>query len=124
MNVIEQARQAYAPKHFPLRTPRSVEAELFSQITSRLKKYSIDSKKTYPEFVTALHDNRRLWSTMAADVSDSLNTLPAALRAQLFYLAEFTEIHSRKVINGEATADALIDINTSILRGLNSRGNV
>lgn len=61
---------------------------------------------------------------MAADVSDSLNTLPAALRAQLFYLAEFTEIHSRKVINGEASADALIDINTSVLRGLNSRGGV
>lgn len=122
MNVIEQARQAYAPKHFPLRTPRSVEAELFSQITSRLKKYSEDSQKSYPEFVAALHDNRRLWSTMAVDVSDSMNTLPAPLRAQLFYLAEFTELHSRKVMNGEATADVLIDINTSVLRGLNNRG--
>jgi flagellar protein FlaF len=61
---------------------------------------------------------------MAADVSDVSNALPAALRAQIFYLAEFTEIHSRKVMNGDATADALIEINSAILRGLNNTGAV
>lgn len=122
MNVIEQAQQAYAPKQFPLRSSRSVEAELISQITSRLKKASSNPKAQFPALVAALHDNRRLWNTMAVDVSDNQNTLPAPLRAQIFYLAEFTELHSRKILNGDASANVLIEINTAILRGLNSIG--
>jgi flagellar protein FlaF len=59
---------------------------------------------------------------MAADVADSLNSLAPQLRAQIFYLAEFTELHSKKVLRGEATAEVLIEINTSILRGLNQSG--
>ena len=122
MNVIEQARQAYAPKHFPLRTPRSVEAELISQITARLKKASVEPKKNFPELVAALSDNRRLWTTMAADVADNLNSLPSSLRAQIFYLAEFTEHHSAKILKGEADSEVLIEINTAVLRGLNKVG--
>jgi flagellar protein FlaF len=122
VNVIVQAQQAYAPKQFPLRSSRSVEAELIGQITSRLKKASTDPKRQFPALVAALHDNRQLWSTMAADVSDSSNTLPAPLRAQIFYLAEFSELHSRKVLSGSATTDVLVEINTAILRGLNSIG--
>lgn len=122
MNVTEQARQAYAPKHFPLRTPRSVEAELISQVTANLKKSSGDPKNNFPALVAALHDNRRLWTTMAADVADNLNSLPSNLRAQIFYLAEFTEFHSAKVLNGEADSDVLIEINTAVLRGLNKVG--
>lgn len=124
MSVIEQARQAYAPKLFPLRTPRSVEAELFSQITARLVKASHQSKSDYPAFIAALSDNRRIWTTIAADVSDNANSLPKELRAQIFYLAEFTDLHSRKVLNGLADMDALIEINKSILRGLNSTGEI
>lgn len=122
MNAIEQARQAYAPKHFPLRTTRSVEAELISQITTKLVRASTKPAANFPELISALHENRSLWTTMAADVSGSMNGLPAPLRAQIFYLAEFTEIHSRKVIGGEATVDILIEINTAILRGLNGNG--
>lgn len=121
MNVIDQARQAYAPNQYPLRTPRSVEAELFGQITSRLKKCA-KAESTYPELVAALHDNRRLWTALAADVSDSLNSLPASLRAQIFYLSEFTESHSKMVMKSEASIEVLIEINTAVLRGLNSRG--
>lgn len=122
MNVTEQARQAYAPKHFPLRTPRSVEAELISQVTANLKKSALNPRENFPALVAALHDNRRLWTTMAADVADNLNSLPAPLRAQIFYLAEFTEQHSTKVLNGKADSDVLVEINTAILRGLNQMG--
>lgn len=124
MNVTEQARQAYAPKHFPLRTARSVESELISQVTAGLKKHSANPKQNFPAFVSALHDNRRLWTTMAVDVADNQNSLPAPLRAQIFYLAEFTELHSTKVLNGDANCDVLIEINTAILRGLNQAGTL
>jgi len=122
VNVIEQARQAYAPAQFPLRTARSVEAQLISQITAALKKASDNVKVDYPAFIAAIHNNRRFWTTMAIDVAGDDNGLPNALRAQIFYLAEFTELHSKKVIAGNATTDALIEINTAILRGLNSTG--
>ena len=60
---------------------------------------------------------------MAIDVADNENALPQELRAQLFYLAEFTEHHSRRVLRREADVTALIDINTAVLRGLNGREN-
>lgn len=122
MNLIAQAQQAYAPQQMPLRSPRSIEAELISKITARLKQASASPQNTYPQLISALHDNRRMWATMATDVADSMNQLPSELRAQVFYLAEFTELHSRKVMNGEAQADVLVEINTAILRGLNNTG--
>lgn len=121
MNVIEQAQQAYAPTQFPLNTPRSVETELIGKVTANLKKAAQDQKANYPRFISALHENRRLWTTMAVDVADNNNALPANLRAQIFYLAEFTEMHSSKIINEDASADILIEINTAILRGLNQK---
>ncbi len=50
------------------------------------------------------------------------NKLPDALRAQLIGLAEFVRKHSLQVLAGKASIVPLIDINTSIMRGL--RGNV
>lgn len=121
MNVIQQAQQAYAPTQTAIRTDRSVEAQLISQITSRLRKGASGGKAAYPAFIAAVHDNRRMWTAMAADVADKGNALPAALRAQIFYLAEFTMQHSQQVIRGTATADALIDVNTAVMRGLNGQ---
>lgn len=121
MNVSEQARRAYAPTHVSLHTPRSVEARLLSQITSRLQQYQT-STNSFADLVDALHQNREMWTTLASDVADEGNGLPQQLRAQIFYLAEFTDQHSQKVLKGEADVSALIDINTAILRGLNSNG--
>lgn len=122
MNVIEQARQAYAPTQVSIRTERSVEAQLISQVTARLRKAATTNPDNFPALAAALHDNRRMWNTMAAGVADADNALPSQLRAQLFYLAEFTEHHSREVLRGRANAGALIDINTAVLRGLNGQG--
>lgn len=72
----------------------------------------------FSELAAALHENRRLWILLATSVADSENELPQSLRAQLFYLAEFTLQHSQKVLDGTASADVLIDINTSVMRGL------
>ena len=119
MNVIEQARQAYAPTQVSIRTDRSIEAQLVSQITARLRRAATANPQDFSALVAAIHDNRRMWTAMAADVADGDNGLPSALRAQIFYLAEFTEQHSRRVLRRDADATALIDINTAVLRGLN-----
>ena len=119
MNVIEQARQAYAPTQTAIRTDRSIEAQLISQITARLRAAAANQPQAFPALMAAIHDNRRLWTTMAADVADKDNGLPASLRAQIFYLAEFTNHHSRRVIRKEADVTPLIEINTAVMRGLN-----
>ncbi|MGJ8588565.1 MAG: flagellar biosynthesis regulator FlaF [Yoonia sp.] len=121
MNVIEQAQQAYAPTQFTVRTTRSVEAQLITQITSRLQQLRSSTKPDFPKLMAALHDNRRMWTTMAIDVADQGNALPKELRAQIFYLAEFTDHHSQQVIRGKADVAALIDINMAVLRGLNGQ---
>ena len=122
MNVIQQARQAYAPTQVAVRTERSVEAQLITQITARLRQAQNAKPTNYPALIAALHDNRRMWCTMAADVADHDNALPRQLRAQIFYLAEFTEHHSKRVLRGETDTAALIEINTAVLRGLYGQG--
>ena len=50
------------------------------------------------------------------------NELPQDLRARIFYLAEFTQAHSRKVLSEGASVDALVEINASVMRGLRQEG--
>lgn len=117
MNAIEQAKQGYAPDQFPIQTARSIESKLLGQITAKLTKANGSSH--FSDLVEAIYENRRFWTTLAADVADDENQLPENLRAQIFYLAEFTSHQSSLILSQTATADILIEINTSILRGLN-----
>ncbi len=114
MNANQLARQAYGTA--PIRTPRQAEYQVLSTVTARLG--AADAQGDFPRLVGALHDNGRLWTRLAADVANAANGLPQELRARIFYLAEFTRAHTRRVLKGEAEAQALIDINTAIMRGL------
>jgi flagellar biosynthesis activator protein FlaF len=118
VNATEQARQAYSPAQSPSRTGRSAELQVFTQATSRLRAAMETSNQNFPRFALAIHENRQLWTRLAADVAEPGNALSPDLRAQIFYLAEFTAYHSSKVLQGKASAAALIDINTAVMRGL------
>lgn len=122
MNAMAQAQMAYSPSTFSVQTGRGVEQRAFGQVTHRLRKAIATANSEYPELVSALHANQKLWTLLAADVADDANNLPTTLRAQIFYLAEFTVQHTKKVLRGKATADALVEINLSVLRGLRSEG--
>jgi len=112
------ARAAYASPSAAIRTSRSIEYEAFARATYQLKLASGPQSGGFPALAQALHDNRSLWVTLAADVAEPANGLPAELRAQIFYLAEFTGVHSTKVLAGQADVAALIAINTAMMRGL------
>jgi flagellar protein FlaF len=112
------ASTAYSSTAAPIRTAQSTEYDVFAQITRRLKSAADQGKSGFPGLAAALHDNRRLWTLLAGDVADNQNALPKSLRAQLFYLAEFTLQHTAKVLDGSSEADVLIDINTAVMRGL------
>jgi len=122
VNVIEQAQHAYSQNQVTISTDRAMEAQLIGRITSRLRAAHLPGRQNFPKLVAAVHENRRMWTTMAAEVADGENALPPQLRAQIFYLAEFTEHHSQKIIRGNADVSALIDVNTAVLRGLNGQG--
>ena len=121
MNAFYQAQQAYSSSaQSPLRTDRSAEYQAFSEIIRRLSRAAKMDSGKFAELASAIHDNRALWTILASDVASSDNALPEALRAQIFYLAEFTDLHSRKILKGEADVDVLIEINTAVMRGLSA----
>ncbi|SPH23452.1 hypothetical protein DEA8626_02515 [Defluviimonas aquaemixtae] len=116
------ALSAYAGAAIPTRTGRGTEYELFARVTHRLKA-AAHGDGDFNALVRAVHDNRSLWTALAADVAIETNELPSELRAQIFYLSEFTSAHSRRVLAGEAGVDVLVDINTAVMRGLRSEGD-
>ncbi|MFP4044715.1 MAG: flagellar biosynthesis regulator FlaF [Rhodosalinus sp.] len=116
MNATTLALRAYSAESTPAGTHRAAEYKLIARVTHRLKQAASDA--SFPMLAAALADNRRLWTALAVDVAARENALPSQLRARLFWLAEFTESHSRKVLAGQATVAPLLEINTAVLRGL------
>jgi len=121
VNALQMAKTAYATNKAPIRTPRGIEYEAFARTTHRLKAAAERGRAGFPDLAQALHLNRRLWTLLAADVAEADNALPRELRARIFYLNEFTTQHSRKVLRGDETVEALVDINTAMMRGLRQK---
>ena len=107
------AQSAYSAVTTDLSAPRSSEYEAFARITRALK-----AAAPGPRRVAALHENRRLWTVLATNVADADNALPSTLRAQIFYLAEFTQLQTSKILRENADPGILIEINTAVMRGL------
>ncbi|MDQ7070632.1 MAG: flagellar biosynthesis regulator FlaF [Rhodobacterales bacterium] len=118
MNAQNLARRAYTNKSAPIRTPRGTEYEVFANITHRLKAAALKGKTGFPALAMAIHDNRKLWTLLAVDVADKDNGLPKDLRARIFYLAEFTQKHSREVLRNSASVAPLLEVNAAVMRGL------
>ncbi|WP_231582008.1 flagellar biosynthesis regulator FlaF [Puniceibacterium sp. IMCC21224] len=115
------AQRAYSDTASSTRTDRGTEYEIIARVTYRIKQAAQQGKRAFPQLVAALHDNRRLWTVLAADVSAEENGLPPELRARIFYLAEFMQEHTRNVLAGNAKVGPILEINTAILKGLSGR---
>lgn len=124
MNTFDMAQTAYTTSAAPIRTARGTEYTAFAKITHQLRVAAVKKKTSFPEFVKALDDNRKLWNILARDVASPNNQLPKELRAQIFYLAEFTRQHTSDILKGKADAASIIEINTSIMRGLRHEGGL
>ena len=117
MNTSHLAHSAYGQTTSPVRTHRGMEHAIFEQINARLTQASKPGSSV-KEKISAIHDNRRLWTLLASDVASEDNLLPQALRAQIFFLCEFTLAHSRKILNDGVSIAPLIEVNTAVMRGL------
>lgn len=120
MFMPQLAKTGYGHQPVQVRTSRAVEYDLLARVTHQMR--HADANPDRPEsktaLVAALAENGRIWGAFALDVADKGNTLPQALRAQLFYLYEFTTQHTRKVLDGTASVGVLVEINTAVMRGL------
>lgn len=116
MNSYSQAQRAYAPTQAPIRTERSIEYEVIARISYRLKKAI--QEDDFAALADAIHENNKLWMAFAIDVAKEENLLPDELKARIVYLADFTRLHSQKVLRKTETAVPLLEINAAILKGL------
>jgi flagellar protein FlaF len=116
------AQAAYSQDSAPIRTIRGTEYEIFARVTHRMRLAAAQGKTGFAALAEAIHNNRRLWTLLAADVADSENGLPRDLRARIFYLAEFTQDYSGKVLSKGASIAPLVEINAAMMRGLRSGG--
>lgn len=122
MNAVLQAQNAYGQTNRSIRTTRGTEYDAVARITHRLKSATAREPLDIVELASAVQDNRNMWTLFASQVADRDNPLPSDLRARIFYLYEFTIQHSRAVLAREASADALIEVNTAIMKGLRGNG--
>ncbi len=112
------AQTAYGAAAAPVRTARAaVNSPLSKPSLARLSRAPQSPKHQWLR-AAALHDNRRLWTALATDLAGAENALPQGLRAQLFYLAEFSLSQSRAALRDVAALQGLIDVNRAVMRGL------
>lgn len=120
MTVTALARNAYQQSTKTTASPRSVERQLLTRLTSALIAADKNRKTDKAGLARALGKNLEFWTVIATDVASEGNQLPAELRAQLFYLFEFTRHTTSKIMGGDETVSLLplIEINQNIMAGL------
>ena len=119
MSVAAHAHSTYGLNTKTLKTPRDIEYDVIARITGRLQAHLPHERgRTSPGLVSALNDNRRLWTAFATDLASADNAFPHDLKARLFFLAEFTLRHTGLVLRFFLNDDAPTEINTSVMRGL------
>lgn len=117
MSLNAPAQHAYGDATRATGTPRSVEYQVFSQITGQLTR-ALAPGRPFSDLAQALQENLRLWTVIAIDITQPDNALPVGLRSQLAGLAKFIRRHTQSVLLREAEAGVLVEINTAVMRGL------
>ena len=109
--------QAYKNAQAATEDPRATEYRLFGQVTGRLLEVQA-SQAQGTKLVEAIAWNRQLWRTLAADCMDDRNTLTQEVRAKIISLSLWVSKYSRSVTREKAPLDPLIEINRTIMQGL------
>ena len=111
--------QAYKQAATRNESPRELEYRLFGQVTRALMHAATVDRSDIKTRIEALDWNRRLWSVLSTDCSDSDNAMAAPMRAQIISISLFVNRHSSEIMRGgDDDFETLIDINRSIMQGL------
>jgi flagellar protein FlaF len=112
--------QAYQRTQRTVETPRDTEYRLFSQVTRALFEAE-KLPRTDPRVIAALDWNRRMWATFSSDCSSPDNKLPDKLRAQIISIGLWVSRYSSQVMRNGVSVSPLIDVNRSIMQGLEQK---
>lgn len=97
--------------------PRNTEYRLFAEITRDLMTAQNQQSAIAP-LIEAVDRNRRLWIALAADCADDANMLPKETRASIISLSIWVQKYSRAVTRNQEDISPLIEINRTIMKGL------
>jgi|SRR6185312_15855017 flagellar protein FlaF len=112
--------QAYQNIQRVVEDPRATEYRLFGQVTGALLEAKTSNAQGVP-LIEAIDWNKRMWRTLAADCMDDRNSLTEDLRAKIISLSLWVSKYSRRVTREKAPIDPLIEINRTVMQGLQSR---
>ena len=124
MTAAHFAQQAYKNSQRELASEKSIELQVFSQITSRLRAVDMTETGGMSKLAEALTDNVKLWNILFTDLSLDSNKMADDLKAQIMSLAKFTQSHTFEVLAGRAKHDVLIDINQAMINGMRAGSKV
>jgi len=109
--------KAYQSTQRVTEDPRAMEYRLFGQVTGALIDVSRSGTRG-GKLAEALDWNRRVWRTLATDCMDDRNRLPEGVRAQIISLSLWIVKYSKRVMREGAPVDPLIEVNRTIMQGL------
>ena len=108
--------------------PRQIERRVFSNVTAEMEVRSqeFDTAEQASDKLKILSDglrdtlsyNQRIWQTIRSDLVNPGNALAPDLRAGLISLSLWVENHTNEVLKGQKTVKPMLDVNRSIIRGL------
>lgn len=114
-------------------TPRQIERRVLANVTAEIEKFqsdfdSADRRRDMLKILAgglrpALWKNQQIWITLKSDLAEPGNALGNSLRAGLISLALWVERHTVEVLEGTAQVRPLVDINRSIIHGLEGTQN-
>ena len=113
--------QAYQKAAEHAEGPKQTEYRLFGLVTRALMDAEQTDVSDFNGRMKALHWNRRLWTTLAADCASPDNRLPMQLRASIISLSIWVDKHTSDVMQKNAAIQPLIDINRIIMQGLSGQ---
>lgn len=109
-------------------SPRQIERRVFANVTAELEAQSVEFDVTEQSgdklrilsggLRETLSYNQRIWQTIRSDLVNPANGLSPDLRAGLISLSLWVESHTNEVLKGQKKVKPLLDINRSIIRGL------
>ena len=113
--------QAYQRAAEQAEGPKQTEFRLFGLVTRALMDAAQKDESDLSGRMRALHWNRRLWTTLAADCASPENRLPMELRANIISLSIWVDKHTSQVMQRKQAIQPLIDINRIIMQGLSGQ---
>ena len=113
--------QAYQRAAEQAEGPKQTEYRLFGLVTRALMDAAQADASDLKGRMKALHWNRRLWTTLAADCASPDNRLPMQLRANIISLSIWVDKQTSQVMQRQAAIQPLIDVNRIIMQGLSGQ---